>query len=59
VLFTHSLANLQNTAEYFGRNPYAPSEPPEPPAAPAPPATAAAASTPVESVAADVNGAPG
>ena len=59
VLFTHSLANLQNTAEYFGRNPYAPSEPPEPPAAAAPPATPAAASTPAESVAADVNGTPG
>jgi hypothetical protein len=60
VLFTHSVANLQNTAMYFGLHPYAPAEPPEPfaPAAPAPAAPAPEA-TPVESLAADTQGAAG
>jgi SAM-dependent methyltransferase len=44
ALFTRSVQNLQNTAEYFGMHPYAPSEAPELPAAPSAPKSA-----PVES----------
>jgi SAM-dependent methyltransferase len=62
VFFTHSVANLQKTAVYFGRMPYAPSEPPEP-AAPATATTPASAPpesapAPAESIAADANDAP-
>jgi SAM-dependent methyltransferase len=48
VFFTHSLANLQKTAVYFGRVPYAPAEEPEP-AKPAAAASAPAESAPAES----------
>jgi SAM-dependent methyltransferase len=46
VLFTRSIQNLQNTAEYFGMHPYAPSEPTDLPAA-----AAALKTAPLESLA--------
>jgi SAM-dependent methyltransferase len=48
VLFTRSIQNLQNTAEYFGMHPFAPSEATDPPAA-----AAALKTAPLESLADD------